>query len=230
MTWHTRPVFIWLRNIARSLGLTRALANFTGSRNYEQAFDEALFSALQLGDVVWDVGANVGYYTKRFAEAVGPDGHVVAFEPFPATAERLRTQMQSIPNYSLQMTALGAEDGNVTMEAGKDALAATSRIVSDALRGVAVRISTGDGLVGQGDIPVPTVVKIDTEGFELDVLRGMTVILGSPGVRAVFVEVHFGLLSRRGQANAPVEIERLLKTAGFTTRWVDPSHMMAERK
>lgn len=115
------------------------------------------------------------------------------------------------------------------MEAGEDALSATSRIIEDAENGVSVRISTGDGLVEQGDVPIPSVVKIDTEGFELDVLRGMTDLLGKPEVRAVFVEVHFGLLCERGQPKAPADIERLLKLAGFATRWVDPSHIAAER-
>jgi FkbM family methyltransferase len=137
--------------------------------------------------------------------------------------------MRAVPNYTLMMTALGAEDGAVTMEGGKDALASTSRIVADAENGVSVRISTGDGLFGQGDVPVPSVVKIDTEGFELDVLRGMTELMSKPDLRAVFVEVHFGLLSQRGQAKAPAEIERLLKAADFTTRWVDASHIAAER-
>lgn len=229
MTWHTNPAFIGLRNIVRGLGLTGPLARLRGSRSYEQAFDEALFSTLQTGDVVWDVGANVGYYTRRFVEAVGPDGHVVAFEPFPATAERLRAQMRAISNYTLQVIALGAQAGSVMMQAGADELAATSRIVAASVNGVTVRISTGDCLVEQGDVPLPTVVKIDTEGFELDVLRGMTYLLSKPEVRAVFVEVHFGLLSERGQPNAPADIERLLRVAGFATRWVDASHIAAER-
>lgn len=229
MIWHTNPVIIGLRNIARGLGLTGPLARLRGSANHEQAFDEALFSTLQVGDVVWNVGANVGYYTRRFAEAVGPGGHVVAFEPLPATAEHLRAHMQPISNYTLQMTALGAEVGRVTMEAGEDALATTSRIVADSGNGVAVSISSGDHLIRQGDIPVPNVVKIDTEGFELDVLRGMTELLGKLELRAVFVEVHFGLLNERGEPKAPADIERILKLAAFKTRWVDPSHIAAER-
>ena len=229
MTWYTNPAIVALRNVARKLGLTRHLAGLRGAQSDEQAFDDALFSALRKGDVVWDVGANVGYYTKRFVETVGPDGHVVAFEPFPATAERLRGHMQDTPNHSLKLLALGAEDGNVSMQAGDDDLGATSRIIAGAEHGVAIRIATGDGLLGGKEVRAPTVIKIDTEGFELDVLRGMAGLLGSPCVRAVFVEVHFGLLAERKQPKAPAEIERLLKSAGFATRWVDPSHIAAER-
>lgn len=231
MSLQTNPVFIGLRNIARKFGLTRPLARLRPKKNYEQAFDDALFSTVRSGDVVWDIGANVGYYTKRFAKAVATDGHVVAFEPFPATAARLLEHMQGETNYSLQRMALGSEDGEVTMQAGADALASTSRVVAatDVKDGVAVRIATGDSLLVGKDIPPPTVLKIDTEGFELEVLRGMTDLLGKHDVRAVFVEVHFGLLAERGQSKAPAEIEQRLNAAGFITRWVDPSHIAAER-
>ncbi len=230
MSWHTNPVIIGLRKVARQLGLAPILARLrrTGA-DYEHAFDEAMFSALRTGDTVWDVGANVGYYTKRFAEAVGSGGHVVAFEPFPATAERLRKNMLGLPNYTLRTLALGAQAGEVVMQEGSDARGATSRIVGEASDGITVEIAAGDTLVEEGVIPMPTVLKVDTEGFELEVLRGMTSLLRSPETRAVFVEVHFGLLAERGQPHAPAEIERLLKEKGFATRWVDPSHIVAQR-
>lgn len=229
MTWHTNPAFISLRNMARRLGLNHCFGGLRRGKIYEQAFDDALFSALRKGDVVWDVGANVGYYTKRFVETVGPGGHVVSFEPFIPTVERLRRRMKEIPNHTLQVLALGAEDGWVTMQAGGDDLAATSRIIAGSGDGVAVRIATGDGLLERHEVPAPTVLKIDTEGFELDVLRGMAGLLLRPDVRAVFVEVHFGLLAERGQPKAPAEIQTLLNSAGFATRWVDLSHVAAER-
>jgi len=229
MTWHTNPAVIQLRSLARKAGLTRPLSRLMPNRGYEAAFDDAVFSALREGDVVWDVGANTGYYTKRFVEAVGPDGHVVAFEPFPETAERLRAQMEDTSNYSLQTLALGAEDGEVSMQAGDDDLGATSRIIGNQEHGVTVRIATGDGLLGRNKVAAPTVIKIDTEGFELDVLHGIAGQLKNPCLRAIFVEVHFGLLAERKQPRAPAEIESLLKSAGFATRWVDPSHIAAER-
>lgn len=229
MTFHTNTAIIGLRCFARKLGLTRHLTKLRGQKGYEWAFDEALFLSLQAGDVVWDVGANVGYYTKRFAAAVGPGGHVVAFEPFPATADRLRAELEGTANYSLMVTALGAGMGKVKMESGTDALGATNRIVDGRSDGIVIAITTGDYIVSKGDVPAPTVVKIDTEGFEMDVLHGMAEVLARPTTRAVFVEVHFGLLAKRGQPSAPAEIERLLKASGFAIRWVDPSHIAAKR-
>ena len=229
MTWQTNPLTIRMRNVARKLGLGRRIAVLRRRSRYEEAFDHALFMTLGAGDVVWDVGANVGYYTKRFVEAVGPTGYVVAFEPLPATAQELRAGMQGIPNYSLQMLALGAEDGETIMQGGDDPLRATSRINTNAEDGIPIKLMKGDTVLDRVDVPSPTVLKIDTEGYELEVLQGMPHLLSMPQVRAVFIEVHFGLLASRGQPHAPAEIERLLKAAGFATHWVDSSHICAQR-
>jgi hypothetical protein len=88
-----------------------------------------------------------------------------------------------------------------------------------------VEVVPGDLL---GDLAKPDVVKIDVEGFELEVIRGMRSVLGS--VRAAFIEVHFGLLEERGMRQAPSEIVAELKGLGFNTvKWVDASHIMAIR-
>jgi hypothetical protein len=75
----------------------------------------------------------------------------------------------------------------------------------------------------------PNVIKIDVEGFELEVLQGMTQVLSRPELRSVLIEVHFGILSDRGLAGAPAAITALLKKAGLTIDWVDSSHLVGSR-
>lgn len=229
MNWQTNSTLISVRTIARKAGLTKVIGRLRSGRVYEDAFDKALFATLRNGDVVWDVGANVGYYTRRIAEAVGVRGTCIAFEPFPTTAENLRVNLDGIKNCSIEVYALGAAAGKVIMQVGGDDLGATNRIVEGEGGGVEIEISTGDAIISQARIEAPNVVKIDTEGFELDVLRGMSKLIQDPKLRALFVEVHFGLLAERGTPNAPVEIEGLLKGSGFQTRWVDSSHIAALR-
>ena len=53
---------------------------------------------------VWDVGAHVGYHTLSFAAMVGPRGHVVAFEPNPANAARLRANVAGNPDLEDRIT------------------------------------------------------------------------------------------------------------------------------
>jgi hypothetical protein len=89
-----------------------------------------------------------------------------------------------------------------------------------------VTVIPGDSLLAS--LPQPDVVKIDVEGFEPEVIRGMPNALRS--VRAAFVEVHFAILENRGMLQAPSDIVANLRSLGFTTiKWVDASHIMALR-
>jgi ubiquinone/menaquinone biosynthesis C-methylase UbiE len=80
-----------LRSAMRKMGILTVLKKIVAkhSSSYEKHFDKALFESIHKGDVVWDVGANVGYYTCKFAHAVGDNGQVVAFEPVKNTYNRM---------------------------------------------------------------------------------------------------------------------------------------------
>ena len=160
---------------------------------------------------------------------------VFAFEPFPATAARLRAELTGVETVTVLPVALGAETGTVSMREGDDEFGATSRIVAQGAgeagegRVTRVAIATGDSIFSQGLAAAPAIIKIDTEGFELDVLNGMQEMLNSATLRAVFIEVHFGILAERGLSAAPGRIERLLSEKGFRNRWLDLSHLAAYR-
>lgn len=231
MSLRTSPVLVSIRSLGRKLGLNSLLARVVLPKGYEAAFDNALFESIQPGDTVWDIGANVGLYTDKFADWAGPGGHVVSFEPNPATAERLHSQVGARPNVTIIPVGLGAHAGEFRMAGGSDALAATSRVVhdGDAAGTIVVQIETADEVLADGRAPEPNVAKIDVEGFELDVLQGMDEILSRESLRAIGIEVHFGILAERGLKGAPATIESLLKQAGFAVQWVDPSHIFARR-
>lgn len=233
MNWQTNPAMIGLRNVARKTGVIQFINQFLPrKKNYEQTFDTAMFEAVKPGDVIWDVGANVGYYTRKFSDSVGSAGQIFAFEPFPATAARLRAELTGVETVTVLPVALGAETGTVSMRQGDDELGATNRIVEGGAgesRVTRVDIATGDSIFSRGLAAAPAIIKIDTEGFELDVLNGMQEILNRATLRAVFIEVHFGLLAERGLSAAPGRIERLLSEKGFRNRWLDLSHLAAYR-
>jgi len=76
----TSPLAAGVRTLTRHAGLNRLVSQLMRNRGYEERFGSELLKWVAAGDCVWDVGANVGFYTMRFAEKVG-QGAVVAFEP-----------------------------------------------------------------------------------------------------------------------------------------------------
>ncbi len=199
-------------------------------RKYESQFQEALLAEVKSGDVVRDVGANVGEYTKLFADAVGAGGSVVAIEPTPGSAQRCRDLIARHGYQNLVVVEVALSDAPGEAFLHIDGLTATTnRLCTDPTDGICVAVTTGDALLEQlGQLP--TVIKVDVEGFEVEVLRGMRrVILAAPALRSVFVEVHFGLLESKGVKDGGRQIVDLLTGAGFTTHWLDFSHVMGRR-
>lgn len=239
MSWRTSQTVLVLRNLGRTLGLNRLVASFLGAGGYEDRFQAAMLGAIRPGDVVWDVGANVGLYSRKFSDIAGSTGKVFAYEPSPANLQRLNLAVASLANVTVVPVGLGAREEVVVFEQGKDPLGATSRIVGivgitdksakESAGQVDIQLTSGDRLVSSGAVAIPNVIKIDTEGFELDVLLGLRQTLLEKRLRALCIEMHFGLLQERGLSNAPADIEKLLVSSGFSLAWPDASHIVATR-
>ena len=233
MSMMTGKVVLKVRSIGRVLGLNRLISRLIMGRDYEEKFSNLMLNSIQYGDCVWDVGANVGLYATKFSDRVGIDGHVVCFEPSPINVAKLRHATNGRNNISIQQAALGSVKESVSFSQGLDNLGATSRVLTlgDQLAEDVIKVSVerGDYLVSNGVVPTPAVIKIDVEGFELDVLIGLKETIKQSKVRAIFIEVHFSLLEQRGFPNAPSEIETILKNAGFNYKWPDASHIAGFR-
>lgn len=232
MSWRTSRAVILLRDAGRMLGINRLIAAARGG-GYEDAFQKAMLAAVRPGDTVWDIGANVGFYTTKFSALVGAAGRVVAFEPSPDNLRRLHEFIVGKNNVTVLPIALGEREARVRLEQGCDSLGATSRIIDGpALRlgnSVEIPVASGDQVIASGNAPLPNVIKIDTEGFELDVLCGLRHALPRRELRILCIEVHFSLLKDRGLSNAPSDIEAMLASAGFAVEWPDSSHIVATR-
>lgn len=227
-------LLIRARSVARKLGILSRLkaVHSVFHRAYEEHFDTALLTHIQPGDVVWDIGANLGLYTEKFVQKVGSKGTVVAFEPVSDCFDVLRSKFIGKPNIVLEPLALSSGNGVGTMKLAADPLGSTHQLVdhamSDSGTEAQVEIVTADSYVARNRT-VPNVIKIDVEGFEYEVFKGMKTLLAEPKLRGVFCEMHFALLESRGQMFAPVEIERLLTDAGFKVEYTDSSHVQAIR-
>ncbi|MEM7583026.1 MAG: FkbM family methyltransferase [Acidobacteriota bacterium] len=208
------------------------------SFRYEAPLVEALGRHLAEGDCYWDIGANVGAYSCALGKFLEQrSGGVVAFEPDPWCHSRLDENLalnQLTRATSHRMALADRED---VMGFAQDPASATTtgHLVSDG-RGAAgrdvieVQVTSGDKLLEQGRVPAPNVLKIDTEGYECEVLDGLRDTLASPECRFVLVEVHFSVLNERGLKDAPRRIELALREAGFSRlEWLDLSHLAASK-
>ena len=83
MKYMTGSLALSIRNIGRAVGLNRLVSKIISSDHYEEKFERGMLNLIQDGDVVWDIGANVGLYTEKFLDQVGSTGQVCSFEPAP---------------------------------------------------------------------------------------------------------------------------------------------------
>ncbi len=163
-------------------GKLKGLKWVTGSSNhgcwlgsYEYDKRAAFENRVGKGSVVFDIGANVGFYTLLASVLVGDRGKVVAFEPLPRNLRCLKShlQMNGIKNVSVIEAGVWDCTGELMFEEGRDN---STGYISEA-GSLRIRAVTIDGLVSGGEVPPPTQMKIDVEGAELRVLLGSKSVL-----------------------------------------------------
>ena len=127
-------------------------------------------SNLGEGQVVYDIGANVGYYTLISSIGVGKGGRVFAFEPLPANIDYLNKHLEinHVMNVNIFSVAVSDSEGIVRFDKGPNRF--MGRISSDGE--IEVKMISLDSLYEHGKIQLPDLIKIDVEGAELEVLRG----------------------------------------------------------
>lgn len=150
-------------NLGYALGSTEALVQ------------EALRRLLGPGDVVYDIGANVGFFAVLAACLVGSSGAVVAFEPLPSTAVALRRN--AAPNGFAHVTvvalAVGRATGAAKLALRKESTGARLAAPGETGPTVDVEVVAIDDLVGSGAIRPPAPGSIDVQGAELEAIVGM---------------------------------------------------------
>jgi len=154
------------------------------SGNNELPVQQALVDHLRAGSVFYDIGANVGFLTVLAARLVGQQGKVYAFEPVPSNAAYVRRNAEANHFEQVHVIEKAASNAsgtgvlNLAKYSGGAALAlANVEAPPDADGTLQVEIVTIDGLIDQGVLRPPDVVKIDVEGAELEVLMGMEATL-----------------------------------------------------
>jgi FkbM family methyltransferase len=167
---------------------------------------------LKPNDVFWDVGANIGFYSLLASSC--PGVIVIAFEPNPATVKVLRKniELNKRPDIRVLNIALSESVGMSRFDTiQRDSTSARAHLANEETDGtIEVAANRGDTLVESGDVPKPDVLKIDVEGAEYLVVKGMGDALSS--CRLIFCEVH----SRMWRYGSSMDdFEMYLKNVGF---------------
>jgi FkbM family methyltransferase len=180
-------------------------------RVWEPVITAWLKTVLKPGDVVVDVGANIGYYTTLAAKAVGPTGRVIAIEPFPETFTALRDNVRrnGLTNVELVNAAVG--DGAVLSlyQDPSGALGTISMLQQPGWKHVAdVPTTTIEKIVAPDLRGRLRLVKIDAEGAEDIALRSMGGLLDLTNDKLT-------LLVECGPSERQASVTSLLKEKGF---------------
>jgi FkbM family methyltransferase len=130
--------------------------------------------------IVLDVGGNIGQTAMMIAKELGDKGHVYSFEPYPATVDRFKKNLSLNPFLSkrvqIENCALGSSPGKVNMYRDCATNSGANRVIHQQVLTtdgyVEVPVSTVDLFVKSNPFKRINLLKIDVEGFEMEVLRG----------------------------------------------------------
>jgi FkbM family methyltransferase len=164
-----------------------------------------LESLLKPGERFVDVGANIGMVTLEAAKLVGVHGRVDSFEPNPLCLAVLKKHCEvnqlvqvhiheiALADTETQMTLSVPSSEGAPLHDGEGTLANLARQNGESvLRQFHVEVRTGDAILSSCDARPPSLIKIDVEGFEERVVKGLRVILknAKPALFTEFVESH----------------------------------------
>lgn len=192
---------------------------------YEENVVRHLHLVLRPGDVVFDPGANIGYFAAVALGLVGSTGHVYSFEPSNTAFARLAASAaEGPPNWTVAQAALTDHSGTMQFYD-------TPRVISRGfacLEGVyapkdrmphPVTVHALDDFCRNNGVTRIAFLKLDIEGSELNALRGATELLGRQAVQEILVETTVDA-EKRPVAQA---IDTLLRNAGYCSHRVQPN-------
>jgi FkbM family methyltransferase len=179
---------------------------------------QILARGLRPGDTFLDVGADVGTFTIPAALFVGETGRVIAFEPEAESFEHLQdnVSLNQLRNVRAFKIALGEESSEGRLYVGQrvcPSLIAPDADHSAVGHAEVVQVANGDELWNAEGLPIPQAVKIDVEGFEYSVLRGLRKTLSDPRVKLLLCEIHPHLLPEVTSVEA---VREFITSLGFT--------------
>lgn len=172
--------------------------------NYEKLI---YLRSINKGNVIFDIGANIGNFTKLFSILCGNKGEVHCFEPIPETYHALLRGVNHLKNVRPQNIAAGHTNSRMPMsydssDSEKASLSQTNN--TDKCEVEVIRL---DDYISKLDLKRLDFVKCDVEGYELEALEGMKLSLRA-FLPQICLEVTVSYQKR-------IKIVNLLKSLGY---------------
>jgi FkbM family methyltransferase len=181
---------------------------------YERENQQLLAAHIRPGDVVLDIGANVGFFTLPASRLVGPTGKVIAFEPLSQNVSLLNRHLElnQATNVSVEVAAVGLESEARELFVG-DTSSGSLFPQDSGLQAEVVRVVSLNDLLDADRLPRVDVIKMDIEGGEYDAIDGMLRLLerdhptllialhGGPrarGLERTFTGLGYSVVATRG--------------------------------
>jgi len=163
---------------------------------YEVDLQAAIVDWVHPGDIVYDVGANIGYITLLLSRAVGASGQVYSFEALPANIERLKRNLDLntwASGITITHGAVAAASNPIRFLLGPSGAMGKAEGSAGRLKGHTEVLEVSgialDDFVFHDHNPAPDLIKMDIEGGEVLALAGMTRLLHD-SKPLILIELH----------------------------------------
>ena len=163
-----------------NFNLNSRLINLMYFNIYELNLMKIMKDNLNKGDVFFDIGANVGYISAVGIGLIGKSGQVHSFEPVPQYALNLKKIKELNPEYSFFANNCACSDKKgfskidlSTSNIGWNTMVPNFMEKNDRNKSINVPMCRLDDYICKNNLNKITLIKIDTEGYELKVLKGL---------------------------------------------------------
>lgn len=172
---------------------------------------ERMKDEINEGDVVVDIGANIGYYALLESRLVGEKGLVYAIEPVPGTIEVLKRNiaLNGYSNIEVFQLAMGNKTGTAPIYVSDQCNVSSMTQVREAARTIEVEVTTLDEFLRNKRYP--DLIRMDVEGYEHEIVKGMERLLGENKPLKLFLEFHFNMMEKQQS----IDLLMTLKESGF---------------
>lgn len=193
---------------------------------WDRGVTSILKKVLKPGMVVIDVGAHVGYFARQASKLVGPNGKVYAFEPNNDNFSRLEKNSKYFKNITVIPFAVSDTEGEMeffdsTIGSGRHSLISSRGEHAPARK---VKVVTLDSYIKDEKVDL---VKIDVEGAEISVLKGMDSIIKNNPKISIIIEYYPALFLAQGLSNSSLLEE--LSGRGFLLYPIDDKNGRIEK-